>query len=166
MSKVVNVGYVDTPIQGVTSLKLDRGLLNFKADWRIKSDTPGEMVLANLSSPVDRPERLRIAQSDVANIYQGTDIDPSVYAPSRRGTSILCQLTETFSVTDTVDADYRVDLPVSVHLVIKVPNNENLSAAMIQTTVGRLVSGIYDTGSEATTRIAAILRGSLKPSDL
>lgn len=166
MSKVVNVGYVDTPISGVSSLKLNRGLLNFKADWRVKTDAPGEMVLANLSSPVDRPERIRVSQSDVSNVYQGTDIDPSVYAPSRRGTSVLCQLTETFSVTDSTDADYRVDLPLSVHLVIKVPNSEFLSADMIQTAVGRLVSGIYDTGSEATTRIAAILRGSLKPSDL
>lgn len=166
MAKVVNVGYTDTPISGVTSLELDRGLLNFGADWRVKTDSPGEVIISNLTSPVDRPERIRVSQSDVSNIYTGTDIDPSVYAPSRRGTSVLCQITETFSVTDTVDADYRIDLPVSAHLVIKVPNNENLTAAMVQTTIGRLISGIYDTGSETTVRLAAILRGSLKPSDL
>ena len=166
MAKVVNVGYTDTPIDGVTSLELDRGLLNFGADWRVKTDSPGEVIISNLTSPVDRPERIRVSQSDVSNIYTGTDIDPSVYAPSRRGTSVLCQITETFSVTDTVYADYRIDLPVSAHLVIKVPNNENLTAAMVQTTIGRLISGIYDTGSETTVRLAAILRGSLKPSDL
>lgn len=166
MGKVVNVGYTDTPISGVTSLDLPRGLLNFAADWRVKTDTPGEVVISNLTSPVDRPERIRVSQADVSNVYTGTDIDPSVYAPSRRGTSVLCQLTETFSVTDTTDADYRVDLPVSVHLVIKVPNSEFLTTDMVQASIGRLVSGLYDTGSETTTRLAAILRGSLKPSDL
>lgn len=167
MAKVKSLGYTDTPVQGVTSLTFPRAVLNFGADFRVKANQPGkEVVLTNLTCPVDRPEKIRIAYTDVSNVYSGTDIDSSVYSPTKRGVSILVQLTETISVTDSTDADFRVDLPVSYHLVVKVPASEFISAADIQTGLGRLVSGLFDTGSTATTRLEAILRGSLVPSGL
>lgn len=166
MAKTVSVGYTDTPIAGVTSLEFPRGLVNFGADYRVKSDTANEAIITNLTSPVDRPEKFRISYSDVSNIYTGTDIDPSVFAPSKRGVSVLCQLTETLSVSDSTDAAFRVDLPISAHIVLKVPASEYLTADMLQTVMGRLVSGVYETGSLTTTRIQAIIRGSLLPTDL
>lgn len=166
MSKSLSVGYTDTPISGVTSLELARGLVNYKADFRVKTSVPNEAVLTNLTSPVDRPERFRVAFSEIANIYSGSGIDPTCYAPSKKGVSILVQLTDIYSVSETNDPSYRVDLPVSAHLVIKVPANENITAATIQTLVGRMVSGLYETGSETTDRIASLVRGSLIPSDL
>jgi hypothetical protein len=166
MSKVTNVGYTDTAIAGVTSLAFARGLVNYKADFRAKSNTPSEVVLTNLTSPVDRPEKFRFSYSDVANVYSGTDVDPSVYAPSKKGVSVLCQVTETISITDSTDATFRIDLPISAHVVLKVPANEYLTADMLQTFMGRLVSGMYETGSLTTERIQALVRGSLLPADL
>lgn len=166
MSKIVNVGYTDTPISGVTVENFPRGLVNYGADFRIKQDIPNEVILTNLTSPVDRPERFRFSYSDVANIYNGTDVDPSMYAPSKKGVSILTQVTEVLSVTDTTDAAYRVDLPVSAHLVLKIPANENITAVMLETILGRLVSGVYETGSLTTERLASMFRGSLTPADL
>lgn len=167
MAKVKNLGHTDTTVAGVPSLTFPRAVLNFGADFRVKSNQPGkEVVLTNLTSPVDRPEKIRIAFSDVSNVYSGTDIDSSVYAPTKRGVSVLVQLTETISVTDDADSDYRVDLPVSFHLVVKVPASEHITAADIQTGLGRLISGLFDTGVTTTTRLEAILRGSLVPQGL
>lgn len=166
MSKSVSVGYTDTPISGVTSLDLSRGLVNFGADFRKKSESTNELILTNLTSPVDRPERFRYAYNDVANVYSGTGIDATVYSPSKKGVSVLIQLTETFSVTDSVDPTYRIDLPVSAHMVLKIPANENITAAMVETLIGRLASGAYETGSETVSRLQSILRGSLTPADL
>lgn len=167
MAKVKSTGYTDTAINGVSSLNFSRGLLNFGADWRVKSNNPGkEVIITNITSPVDRPEKLRIGYSDVANIYSGTGIEPSVLAPTKRGTQVLAQITEVISVTDDADPDYRVDLPVSYHLVIKVPNSEFISASDIQTGIGRLLSGLFDTGVVTTSRLEAILRGALVPTEL
>lgn len=167
MSKVKSTGYTDTAIEGVSSLTFPRGLVNIGKDFRVKSNQPGgEVILTNITSPVDRPEKIRIAYSDVANVYSGTGIEPSVIAPTKRGVSVLAQLTEVISITDSTDPEYRVDLPVSYHMVIKVPANENISAADIQTGIGRLLSGLFDTGSVELTRLEAILRGSLVPTDL
>jgi hypothetical protein len=167
MAKVKSTGYTDTPISGVTVLTHPRAILNVGVDFRVKSSTAGkEIVLTNITSPVDRPEKIRIAYTDVANIYSGTGIEASLLAPTKRGVSILAQVTETISVTDSVDPNYRIDLPVSYHLVIKVPASEYINAADVQTGISRLLSSLFDSGVETTSRLEAILRGSLVPSDL
>lgn len=166
MAKSVNVGYTDTPISGVSSLTLSRGLVNYGADFKVKSDEPNEAIITNLTCPISYPEKFRWSYSDVADVYKGTGIDPGLFAPTRRGVSLLCQLTETWKVTDSVDASYEVALPVSAHVVLKVPTNDNITPAMVQTLIGRLISGLYETGLNDTKRLSALLRGSLEPADL
>jgi len=166
MAKVVSMGYTDTPVGGVPSLTFPRAVLNFAADFRVKSNQPNEVVLANITSPIDRTEQIRVAFNNITNVYTGTSIEPSLAAPTKRGISVLCQVTDIISVTDDTDPDYRIDLPVSYHLVIKIPANENLTTTMIQQGLGRMISGIFDTGSETLTRLEALIRGSLTPTDL
>lgn len=167
MSTVVSLGHADTPINGVTALALDRAILNFGKDFRVRSSDAGkELVLTNLTSPVDRPEKLRVAFSEINNIYTGTGIDPSVSSPTKRGVSLLVQLTNVMSITDSTDPDYRIDLPLSAHMVIKVPSSEHITGGVVEDLVGRLLSGLYESGSVSTTRLESILRGSLAPADL
>lgn len=166
MAKTVSVNHTDTAIQGVTSLDLARGLVNYGADWKVKQNEPNEIVLTNLTSPITYPERFRVGTSEVSDVYKGSGIDAGLYAPTRRGVSVLCQLTEVWKVADSVDATYEVALPITGHIVLKVPSNESITPAMIESFLGRLVSGLYETGSKTTTRLASILRGSLKPADL
>lgn len=167
MSKTKSVGYTDTPVAGVTELAFPRQVLNFNKDYRAKTDSSSkEIVLVNLTSPLDRPEKIRIAHSDIANVYSNSGIDASLSAPTKRGVSILCQETNVVSITDATDPDYRIDLPVSYHLVIKVPASEFISATEVQEGLGRLLSSLFDTGSDELSRLEAILRGSLEPADL
>lgn len=166
MAKIVNKGYTDTPVEGVSSLTFPRAVLNYKADFRVKGNQPNEVVLSNITSPVDRPEQIRVAFSNIANVYSGTTIEPSLAAPTKRGISVLCQVTDVMSVTDDTDPDYRIDLPVSYHVVIKIPANENLTTALIQEGLGRMISGLFETGSITLTRLEALIRGSLVPTDL
>lgn len=166
MAKTINFGYTDTPISGVTSLTFPRGLVNFGADFKVRTEKKDEMILTNLSSPIDRPEKFRIQWQIVDSIYNGSGISEANQAPSVRGVSVLMQLTEVASITDSVDPSYRVDVPVSIHCVVRIPAVEELTEAHVQTALGRLVSGFYETGSTTTNRIKALLRGSLEPSDI
>lgn len=166
MTKVLSVNYTDTAIPGVSSLKLERGLVNFGADFKVKSDEPNEVILTNLTSPVVYPEKIRFSVSDVANVYTGSSIEPSLYSPTKRGVSMLCQLTETWKVTDPAVPEMEIALPVSAHIVIKVPNHELVTPQQIEILVGRLVSSLYETGATEPKRLGALLRGSLKPSDI
>lgn len=166
MSKDVTVNHIDTPISGVTSLSLERGLVNFGADFKVKQESADAVILTNLTSPLSTPEQFRFAAQEVANVYQGSTVDPTMYATSKKGVSLVAQCNEVWTVTDTTDATYRVDLPVQAHIVLKIPKNENITPAMVEDLLGRVVSGFFETGSTATTRLQAMLRGSMKPSDI
>lgn len=160
----VNVGYTDTPIEGVTVLGFARGLLNFKQDWRqLSQASPNEVILTNITSPIDRSEKLRIGVTPITNIYQNTGISDKAQAISKKGVSVLCQLTNTLRSTDTLGS---VDLPVSAHLVLKLPAHEDITAQVVLTLIGRLLSSLYETGTEDLDRLQAIMRGSLLPADV
>lgn len=172
MSKTISVNHSDTAISGVSSLTLSRGLTNFKADWKVQESSADnskkkyQTILTNLTSPLSAPEVYRFSTQELANVYTGSGVDPSYYAPTKQGVSLLSQLSEIWTVTDTVDTSYRVDLPVHCHIVIRVPKNENITPAMVETLLGRACSGFYNTGLATTERLQAMLRGSTKPSDL
>jgi hypothetical protein len=167
MTKEIKASYQDTAVSGVTSLTFPRAVLNIKEDFRVKSNTAGkEVIMTNITAPIDRPENIRLAYSEVANIYNGTGIEPSVSAPTKRGVSVLAQITDVISVTDTTDADFRIDLPLSAHLVLKVPSSEYITSAQVTAAVGRLLSSLFDTGSTSGSRLEAVLRGALVPTEL
>lgn len=163
---IIDKGYTDTPIDGVTSLALERRLLNLGADFRVKQNGPNELVLTNLTSPVDRPETIRIARSEVSDIYKNTDIAPAVQSPSKRGINLLIQINQTVKVSDSVDADFVQYLPVSFHAVAKFPATEYFKAADLLDLLGGLCSIPFDTGSDSESRLAGLMRGSLVPKDV
>lgn len=166
MAKTLSVNYTDTAITGGTAVKLTLPQLNYGTDFRVVSDEPREAIITNLTSPIDQPERFRWAHNNVTDVYKNTGIDPTLYYPSRRGTQILCQLTDVFSVTDSDDAKYLALLPVEAHLVVKVPNNDLVTPQVAENLVCRMLAGLYETTAGQYTRLLSMLRGALLPADL
>lgn len=167
MSKTINVGYTDTALSpDPGALNLTRAPLNFSADYRKKVDVAGEAVLVNITSPNDRIEKIRFASTDVADVYKGSGIDQAYYSTSKKGVSVVIQLTEVLRVLESTDAAYAVDLPLSCHLVLKVPNHELITATVVETAIKRLLSGLYGQGATTSTRLASLLKGSLLPSEI
>lgn len=78
----------------------------------------------------------------------------------------MVQLTEIASITDTVDPSFRVDVPISAHIVLKVPAIEQITEDQLIAVVGRLVSGLFETGKTDSVRLSRLVRGSLLPADL
>lgn len=166
MSKVINNGFTDTAISGVTSLSFPRGLVNFKSDFRVQKNATDDVTLTNITSPVDRQEKFRFASSEIKNIYANSGIDPSVWAASTKGSSLLISVSETVSVTDSVDPNFRVDLPVTCNVTIKTPNSDLITPEFMLSLLGRAVSGAFETGSLTTDGIKRLSHGSLVPQDL
>lgn len=160
MAKAVSVGYTDTI---ATPKAVSIPDLDFASDFAAKSTKDGLVILTNITSPLDRPENLRFAYSEIANVYEGTKVDPSYLGTSKRGVSVLCQVTDIFSLTDSEDTAYRVDLPVSAHIVLRIPACEYITPDMAKALVLRAVSGLFATGAVTSSRIASLLRGSLEP---
>lgn len=163
MSKSINVGYTDTV---TTAKSLSRPDLSYTADFRVRNEVPGETILVNLSSPIDRPETVRFGYSEIKDVYKNTSIDPSVMAPTRKGVQVLAQVNDIYSLTDSADPSYRVDLPVSAHIIVKVPACEYITPDMVQSLVARTVASLYDTGTTTSTKISQLLKGALTPTGL
>lgn len=163
MAKTINKGYSTASETALVTAAVG---FDYGADFRVKSNTPGEAKLVNTTTPIDRPEIMRIAYSEVNDVYSNTQIDTSVQATSHKGVQILVQLTEVWSITDDTDAEYRVDLPISAHLVLKVPASELIASSDVLALTNRLIGGLYDGQAVDTTRVQSLLRGALLPVDL
>lgn len=166
MAKTTSFGYTDTAAGGVTTKNLVRASLNYAVDFVALDKSEMRFVGANQTSPVDQQESIRVQASEIADVYKGTAIDPSAYAPSRQGISVLAQVNDILRVTDSVDTTYQVDLPISCHIVVKIPKNANITAANVQTVVGRAVGLLFNTNDDTTSRIAALMRGACTPPTL
>lgn len=160
MAKILNKGYTDSV---VTTKNVAVPDLNWTTDFKVKQDEPTEAILANVTSPLDRPESIRFGYTDIKDVYKGTSIDPSVYAPTRRGMQILAQVNDIYSVSSDTDATYRIDLPVSAHVVIKIPACELLTADVVNALALRAVATLYNKTVVTSEKLAAMTRGVLIP---
>lgn len=167
MAEVFSAGYVDTAMDGVTTLPLNRGLVNFGADWaQVPSSKKGEVLLTNITCPQGFPERFRYSSAKVANVYANSGISSAYHLPSSDGTKVLVQLTEVWNQTDDADASVDKRAPISGYIVLTYPNDKIVTAARMETFIARLLSGFYNSGVVTTERLNAILRGALVPSGL
>lgn len=160
---------VDTATNPVTA---DRNIaankLNFNANYRVVSEAANEVVLANLSAPLDAPETIRVAWSDITDIYKGTKVCAPTQTDgntiSLRGVSILLQVNGAVYDTGTGTGIY---FPYSAHLVLKVPVGLTITGSVILSMLGVLMGSLFETGdADVTDRVASLLRGSLAPPDL
>jgi hypothetical protein len=128
--------------------------------------TADTTVITNTSSPLDQPETMRWSVQGIKNIYSNTGIDPAYFATSKRGVSLLAQVNDIYRLVDSADATFRVDLPVSSHIVVKAPLADSLTADLILSVLLRNISMMFDTGVVTSTRLAQLLRSGTTPTNL
>lgn len=161
MTKSIATGYTDTAIGGFTDLSPSLAILNWGQDLVLQSDSPEEKVYTNVTAPVDQPETIRLAQRKVANVYAGTDIDPSAFLPTRLGTSTLVEVRETWAETSSTDETYRKLIPVRCGISFTLPAYGNLTAAQAQALALRTVAALFERASSNTDGMTNLLRGVL-----
>lgn len=165
MAKTTSFGYTDTT-DGGTTRTFTRANLNWPADFVATEKSDKKFQGANKTSPIDQLETVRVQASEIADVYKGTSIDPSVYAASRKGLSVVAQVNDILRVTDSVDTTYQVDLPISCHMVIKVPQNSMITADNVMAVVGRALACCFDSNQITSGRISNLLRGAMTPTGL
>lgn len=166
MSISLNVNTTDTSISGFTPASLTVAALNFAADYRVTQRKGNEVTLTNITAPTDAPETYRFGYSEIPNIYMDTGIEKSMWLPTKRGLSVILQLKSVYSLSDSADATYRALLPMWAHMVLRYPNHQLVTPAVVQTHIKRMLAGLYDTGTTDTSRLSALMRGSVLPKDL
>lgn len=160
-----------------TKLKVEIPQFKYAEDFAVTENTAKSVVLTNAAVDVDDQETIRFAIQDISNIYAGSSIDPVMYAPSKKGKSVVVSINDTLTVKNIKgtqetpgDTESEYKYPVSAHFVVKFPSTANLEAADLVTLINRMFGLAYDsvnsTGGAPSTpnaRVNELMRGVLNP---
>jgi len=130
-----------------------------------ESDEPGESVLKNIVGPVDQPERIRYAVSNVADVFKGTGVTLAE-GQTPAGISVLTQVTQVWAVMELGGPVLRY-LPVSAHFVLKLPVDPFATAGNAASLLAQLVGAVArdDTTSYISDDLGALLHGVTRLRD-
>lgn len=163
MSYSINTGYTDTV---TTTKNVAIPDLSYVSDFTVTTDTAKEAILTNITSPMDRVETIRFGSTDIKDVYTGTGIDPAFMAPSHKGVSIVMQMNDIWRYCDATNlALPQIDLPISAHIVLKVPKTSYVTADQFLSALTRAFSLAFATGSVTSTRLYSLLKGALDPTE-
>lgn len=162
MAYSLNKGYTDSITTPKTVSIPD---LKYSTDFKVSTDVPGEVIMTNVTSPLDRNETIRFALTNVKDIYSNTGVDPSCMAASHQGISLVAQVSDVWRYADAaVPTAAVVDLPISAHLVIKAPKSSFLAADDYLAIAQRAFALLFATGSVTSGRLMSLLKGALDPN--
>lgn len=163
MSILINTGCVDSVESGVTPATISVPNINFGTDFRVKSETGKETILINVSTPLDQVETIRFGYSEIANVYTKSGLNTDQVSGTVKGANILAQINEVVKVTDTANASFSQYLPISAHLVIKVPQSGYITPEVIKTLIARLNATLYQSGAST---LSSLSKGVMTPKGL
>lgn len=141
------------------------GKLAVSADFALKDQSAGEVVLTNKTSPVDAPETLRFATTRINNIYANTGIDKAYQSLSKEGVSLLIQDNTILRLIDGTTLASVADLPISCHIVVKYPRHPEITEDKVLAAIKRNFSSCFS-DADTSARVKELIRGSLKPSGI
>lgn len=163
MSKQISTVFNDTVIAGVTKPVLTIPVLNYDADFRLKSTTANEVSMVNTTTSLDEDETIRLSVSEINDIYKNTGISADIISNTRQGYSLLVQVVRTVKVTDPNNSAFSSYLPLSAHMVIKIPKAEGVTNDVVQDLITRTIGAFYDNGA---IKALAMLKGAISPKGL
>lgn len=161
-------GYTDSVL---TTLNVAVPQLSYAKDYSVRTERAEEVILTNTTSPLDQPETIRYAIQNVGNVYAGTPVAVESQSVTKRGVQLLIQLNDILRVTPDEESSSNCcciapyDLPISTHIVIRVPLNSNVTADTVLQVVKRNVAALFE-GNNTSARLNSMLRGALKPSTM
>lgn len=158
----VTLGYTDT-VSTPKSVSIPD--LSYSTDFAVLREAADELLLTNLTSPVDQPETIRYGYQNIADIYRNSGIDPSFMATSRRGVSLVGQVNDIVRVTPAEDSGcctmQQIMLPIEAHWVLKFPVSQYVTPTLALQILERAFATAFGTGAVTAEKLGAMMRGSL-----
>jgi hypothetical protein len=101
-------------------------------------DDPGNAILKNVVGALDQPHSIRYAINSVADVFKQSEVAP--YAgQSTAGVNILVQLNESWKIQQAMTSLDIGYLPVSAHIVLKLPTDALVTSSVVEALLARLI---------------------------
>jgi len=150
---------IDTTGEQSKSITLN---LPASQNYAIKADSPGEARLENLTSPLGRGEQVTLRYSVLSDVYKGSNVDRAYMTPSRRGVTVLVQVSQVWTANDAENTDAsQYDMPARCNISFYIPSNRLVSDADVEQLLLRTLAGFY--WNDGISDIAKMARGAINP---
>lgn len=160
----------NTDIQHVGTVTLSLGGTPYLGtDLAVQKSDGVETIFTDTTSAIDRHRTIRLGSSQIPNIYAGTDVDKPYRANSTQGRQVLATIKDVWSLTDSDKPDFRIDLPVSCNITLKIPLCEYITESDVLGLLTDTVCSLYrgqTSGSAALPLIDSLFRGATNPKGL
>lgn len=162
-------GFINS--KAATPLEILIPMVDYANDYSRGTETTGEVVLHNTTTPIDQAYDAVFSCRTINNIYDGIKtIDPVFWAPYRKGLEIRSAVRMTLRRTNTTTGEYY-DFPVTVNVAMSLPVSAGMTAEhlgiALSEAIGHLAggeSGLTDLSDAA--RLNELIRRTLKPADV
>lgn len=119
----------------------------------------------NPNSTVEVGEQFLVNRQDIANVYNGSSIDPLYIYPVRTGQKLYISLQERVSATIESDTSAAsVALPFTASIALNIPDaclNASGKAEVVTETIRRLISYLYPKGLDNDEALIELISGKL-----
>lgn len=132
--------------------------LGLTTNYAVVKDEPNEVVLDNLTAPLDQQELVSFRFRKVGTV--NSDLNIQNPAPIKGGVQYAAQIEEI--VRETRGDGTYVDRPLVMYLTIRHPLSGAITDSVLQETFERLLSSIRRE-SDNTYRFNDLERGALRP---
>lgn len=129
--------------------------------FKLLANSPNEAVYVNVAGALDQPNKVRHAVSVIPDVFKGLDIEPDA-GQRTDGLSILSQITELWKVDDAANSSFNpYYLPVSAHMVIKVPVDALITSQVLGNLFLRLAGSVWGAAGQSLAQaFDPLLRGA------
>lgn len=129
------IDHVGSPVTPLTS----------DAGYVLSTDTPGMSILKNTAAPLDQPNTIKYSVTSVSDMFKNTDLTAIEGQQGVQGINYLVQVLESWAMRDGI-ADPVALLPVSAHVVLKLPLHSAVTAVAVHGLIQRLLGAIVGQG--------------------
>lgn len=169
MSRTISYNLTPTPGTTLRTAKLSLDFIDFSSNGAFTKtvDEPDLCVLSNKNAPLDAPCTLTYIRQNVKNVYGNKVISEANQTPNKAGVKNVVKLDTVLTITDSVDATYRADVPFSCSISCTTGVDALLTDNIVLTLLSYAVSSMFTDATAAATvssaRIANIRRGAMVP---
>lgn len=157
MSKTSAFGFTNTTDSSVT---LTPKALGLTSNYAISADVSDQAVLNNKTAPIDLQEVISYRSMDINNLKSNA-VNIQYPSPVTTGVQYSVQVTDTLSTTDSSDASFRVDEPISVTISVRHPKSGNIGSTQVATVMMRALSSLVK--EDGSWRFDDLMRGAERP---
>jgi hypothetical protein len=135
--------------------------LGLVTNYSLSSDQADNVVLNNKTAPIDTEEIVSLRSRDIQSV--NTPLNIQFPGKVKTGIEYSVRVDAVLSTTDSDDASFRVDEPMTCVITFRHPKSGNITEAHVLTLLTRALSALHKDGTNAGWRIGDLMRSAERP---